>query len=49
MRFLRIASVSASWYGVFAKEDLMFVLSVLVTVINLYLEYLSRKKEKDQA
>ena len=46
MRALRIVSVSASWLGVFAKEDLIFVIGVLVTILNLYLEYLSRKKEK---
>jgi len=36
----------AAFGAAITKEDLIFIISVLITILNLYLEYLSRKKKK---
>ena len=43
---LRIAGMVGGMTAIISKEDLIFIIGVLITLLNLYLEYLERKRAR---
>lgn len=40
----RFVGIGIGLFGAISRDDLIFVISVLITILNLYLEYLERKR-----
>ncbi len=47
MGVTRWLGASMSLASVISKEEIIFVISLIITVLNLYLEYLQRKRPKE--
>ena len=46
-RYARTAGVISTWCAALTKQDYMFIISVILTILNMYLEYLKIQETED--